>query len=186
VIEDAASQLFAESGYAATKLEDIAIAAGVTKQLLYQHFSSKKELHMALLTKHRDELLGSLAAGMAEPGPLLERIPHVADDWFRYVEQHPYASAMLFRDTTGDPELQAFYRELQASARMANAALLRAEPELDVPEDRVEPLAELIRASFVGLALWWADHPEVPRSTLVDVAVATLMDGLARQMRTSS
>lgn len=178
VIEDAASELFAEHGYAETKLEDIAAAAGVTKQLLYQHFSSKKELHMALLTKHRDELLGSLSAGMATPGPLTERIPRVTDDWFRYVEEHPYASAMLFRDTTGDPELQAFYRELQASARMANVALLRAERELQVPEDRVEPLAEFIRAAIVGLALWWADHPKVPRSTVVSVAVDTLMSGL--------
>lgn len=178
MIEDAASALFAERGYAATRLDDIAAAAGVTKQLLYQHFSSKKELHMALLLQHRDALLGRLAEGMAKPGPLDERIPRVTDDWFAYVEENPYASAMLFRDTTGDPELQAFYRELQASARLANVALLRGESELRVPNDRVEPLAEFIRAAIVGLALWWADHPEVPRSTLVDVAVDTVMNGL--------
>jgi AcrR family transcriptional regulator len=35
LIEDAASALFAERGYAETKLDDIAAAAGVTKQLLY-------------------------------------------------------------------------------------------------------------------------------------------------------
>jgi AcrR family transcriptional regulator len=178
VIEEAASALFADRGYAGTRLEDIAAAAGVTKQLLYQHFSSKKELHMALLAKHRDGLLGRLAAGMSGPAPLAERIPRVTDDWFAYVEENPYASAMLFRDTTGDPELQAFYRELQASARAANVALIRAEPELDVPEERVEPLAEFIRSSITGLALWWADHPEVPRATVVGVAVDALTNGL--------
>ncbi|MFL5868609.1 MAG: TetR/AcrR family transcriptional regulator [Thermoleophilaceae bacterium] len=178
VIEDAASELFAARGYSATKLEDIAAAAGVTKQLLYQHFSSKKELHMALLAKHRDGLLGRLAAGMATAGPLAERIPRVTDDWFAYVEENPFASAMLFRDTTGDPEVQKFYRELQASARGANVALLRAEPELHVPDDRIELKAEFIRAAIVGLALWWTDHPDVPRSMVVDVAVDTLMNGL--------
>jgi hypothetical protein len=115
---------------------------------------------------------------MATPGPLVERIPRVVDDWFAYVEENPYASAMLFRDTTGDPEVQAFYRQLQASARMANVALLRSEPELGVPDDRVEPLAEFIRGAIVGLALWWAEHPEVPRSTVVDVAVGMLMTGV--------
>ena len=183
VIEDAASALFAERGYAGTRLEDIATAAGVTKQLLYQHFSSKKELHMALLAKHRDGLLERLAAGMSEAGPLAERLPRVSDLWFAYVEENPYASAMLFRDTTGDPELQAFHRELQASARAANVALIRAEPELEVPEERVEPLAEFLRSAFTGLALWWADHPEVPRETLVGVAVDVLTSGLAAGAR---
>jgi AcrR family transcriptional regulator len=178
VIEDAASQLFAEHGYAETKLDDIAAAAGVTKQLLYQHFGSKKQLHLALLAKHRDQLLGGLAGGMSSPGPLVERIERTTDQWFAYVEQNPYASAMLFRDTTGDPVVQAFYRELQASARAANVALLLAEPDLDIRRDRVEPLAEFIRSAVVGLALWWAEHPEVPRSTVVEVAVNALTKGL--------
>jgi AcrR family transcriptional regulator len=178
VIEEAASALFAQHGYAGTKLEDIAARAGVTKQLLYQHFRSKKELHMALLAKHRDELLGGLAEGMSVTGSLSERIPVVTANWFAYVEEHPFASAMLFRDTTGDPEVQAFYRELQASARAANVALLRAEPDLAIPEERIEPVAEFIRSAVTGLALWWAEHREVPRATVVAVVVDSLMNGL--------
>jgi hypothetical protein len=85
---------------------------------------------------------------------------------------------MLFRDTTGDPEVQAFYRELQASARAANAALLRAEPDLAIPEERIEPVAEFIRSAVTGLALWWAEHREVPRATVVEVAVDALTNGL--------
>jgi AcrR family transcriptional regulator len=178
LIENAASALFAVHGYAGTRLEDIAAAAGVTKQLLYQHFPSKKALHMALLAKHRDELLAGLARDMATRGPLVERLPRVLDRWYAYVEEHPYALAMLFRDTTGDPEVQAFYRHLQASARRANVALIRAEPELEVAEDRIELIAEFARSATTGLALWWAEHPEVPRATVVDVAANMLLHGL--------
>jgi AcrR family transcriptional regulator len=178
VIEDAASALFAEHGYAETRLDDIAAAAGVTKQLLYQHFPSKKALHLALLGKHRDEILGRLTESMSMPGPLAERLPRVVDDWFAYVEEHPYASALLFRDTTGDPEVQAFYRENHAAARAANVALLRAEPELQIPEDRLEPLAELMRSATTGLAVWWGEHPEVPRTTIVNATVDLLARGL--------
>jgi AcrR family transcriptional regulator len=178
VIEDAASRLFAEQGYAATKLTDVASAAGVTKQLLYQHFASKRELHLSLLARHRDELLAGTAAGMAQAGSLPERIAASVDRWFAYVEEHPYALALLFRDTTGDPEIQAFHRELQASARMANVALLRAEPQLGLEEEQVEPLAELVRAATVGVALWWADNPAVPRSTVVGVVVGALGEGI--------
>jgi AcrR family transcriptional regulator len=178
VIEDAASALFAEHGYGETRLEDIAAAAGVSKQLLYRHFRSKKELHMALLAKHRDAVLGRLAAGMSRPGPLVDRIRSTVDAWFAYVEENPYASSMLFRDTTGDPELQAFHRELHATARGANAALLRAEPGLDIPEERLEPIAEFIRSAITGLALWWGEHPDVPRAVLVEVTVDVLVGGL--------
>jgi AcrR family transcriptional regulator len=177
-IEDAASELMAVNGYAATRLKDIAAAAGVTKQLLYRHFPSKKALQMALLARHRDELLTQLAQGMRSDGSLLERVRRTAEAWFAYVEGHPYASAMLFRDTSGDPELQAFYAELQSSARAANAALLRAEPNLGLPESQLEPLAEFIRAGIVGLALWWADHPEIERAAIVDVAVRMVAGGL--------
>jgi AcrR family transcriptional regulator len=178
IIEEAASRLFAEHGYAETRLEDIAAAAGVTKQLLYQHFPSKKALHLALLAKHRDEILGRLTESMSTPGPLAERLPRVLDDWFTYVEEHPCASALLFRDTTGDTEVQAFYRQNHATARAANMALLRAEPELEIPEDRLEPLAELMRSATTGLAVWWGEHPDVPRATIVAVAADLFARGL--------
>ena len=38
----AADGLFAERGYAGTRLDDVAAAAGVTKPIVYRHFESKK------------------------------------------------------------------------------------------------------------------------------------------------
>jgi AcrR family transcriptional regulator len=178
VIEDAASALFAQRGYAETRLDDVAAAAGVTKQLLYQHFPSKKALHIALLEKHRDGILHRLADSMRTPGRLIDRFPRVLDAWFAYLEEHPYAAKLLFADTTGDPEVQAVYRDNHAAARALTIALLKAEPELAIPDDRWEPLAEFIRSATTGLALWWADHPELPRSTVVEVTVDMLVRGL--------
>ena len=178
VIERAASELFAKRGYAATTLEQVATAAGVSRPLLYKHFSSKRELHLTLLAQHRDALLKRLADGLGQPGPLAERMPRVADSWFAYVEENPFAWFMLFRDTTGDPEIQAFYREMQATARNGLAALIRAEPELDLPEERIEPTAEFFRSAMTGLALWWAEHPTVSRTLVVDVVVGAMSEGL--------
>lgn len=178
LIEQAASEVFAEQGYAATTLERVAAAAGVTRPLLYKHFSSKRELHLTLLAQHRDALLQRLADGLGQPGPLAERLPRVAESWFAYVEENPFAWFMLFRDTTGDPEIQGFYREMQATARNALAALIRAEPNLDLAEERVEPTAEFFRSAMTGLALWWAEHRDVPRALVVDVAFRAVSDGL--------
>ena len=56
LIQREAGRLFARSGYAATTLDDIAAAAGVTKPMVYRHFASKKALYLALLAKHENDL----------------------------------------------------------------------------------------------------------------------------------
>lgn len=171
VIEDAAAELFADQGYAGTRLEDIAAAAGVTKQLLYQHFRSKDELYLSLLARYRDEILGRLAAGMSRPAPLEERIASTTETWFAYIEENPHAATLLFGDETGSPKVQAFLRENHATARSLQMTLLQADPRVDLPADELEPLAEFYRSAAAGLALWWIDHPDVPRVTVVRVVV---------------
>jgi len=180
LIIEAASRLFATRGYASTSIDDIAAEAGVTKPIVYRHFGPKKKLHLALLALHRDELLSTLAEAMRQPGTLAERVPRATDAWFSYVEAHPYAGAMLFRDTTGDPEVRRFYEEMQATARTAVAALIAAEPDFAVPESKVEPLAELTRAALAGLAIWWSEHHELPRDAIVQVAINGIWLGLER------
>jgi AcrR family transcriptional regulator len=178
LIVEAASRLFATRGYANTSIDDVAAAAGVTRPIVYRHFGPKKKLHLSLLELHRDELLDTLAEAMQAPGTLAERVPRAADAWFSYVEAHPYAGAMLFRDTTGDPEVRHFYEQMQATARSAVAALIAAEQDFAVPKPMVEPLAELTRAALAGLAIWWSEHPALQREAIVQVAVNGIWLGL--------
>jgi AcrR family transcriptional regulator len=175
----AASELFAQRGYDHASLDELAARVGVTKPIVYRHFTSKKDLYLELLAVHRDELLHTLAEGMTEAGPLAERVPAVADDWFAYVEAHPFAWAMLFSDVTGDPEIRAFHATMRDTARAAIAALLQAEPGLALARELHMPVAELLRSGMTGLALWWLEHPNVPRANLVDTITQTTWDGLA-------
>jgi AcrR family transcriptional regulator len=178
LIEDAAATLFAEQGYAATRLDEIAAAANVTKPVLYRHFDSKKALYLALLAKHVEQL-PQFVDPMVGDQPLAERLPGILDGWFAYVQERPYAWKMIFRDTTGDEEIQAFRCRAQERARVVLADILRAQPERPIPDDGIEPAAELLRTGMVGLVLWWLDHPEVPRGVLVELVTRTIR-GLLR------
>jgi AcrR family transcriptional regulator len=183
LIEEVAAELFAEHGYAATRLEDVAAAAGVSKQLLYRHFRSKDELYLALLARYRDEILGRLGAGMSRPAPLAERIAATTDSWFAYIEENPHAAALLFGGGTGAPEVETFLRDNHATARALQIALIRAEPAFDLPEEQLEALAEFYRSAAAGLALWWIEHPEVPRATVVQVVVEAWLARLEFERR---
>ena len=168
LIEDAAARLFAEQGYAATRLDEIAAAAGVTKPVLYRHFDSKQALYLALLRKHAEQLPRFVDPSLGDAA-LSERLPAILEGWFAYVHERPHAWRMIFRDTTGGAEIQTARRQVQERARTVLADLLRAQPELTIPEQELEPTAELLRTAMAGLALWWQDHPETPRTTLVEL-----------------
>src|SRR5271170_6815279 len=61
-----AIELFAQRGYRATTMDDIAEAAGVTKPLVYQHFSSKRALYLELVNSIAQELLGAVKSAVQQ------------------------------------------------------------------------------------------------------------------------
>jgi AcrR family transcriptional regulator len=58
----AAAGAFAERGFAATSMDDVAAAAGITRLIVYRHFDSKDALYAAVLQDVRDRLAESSAA----------------------------------------------------------------------------------------------------------------------------
>ena len=56
----AASEIFVDRGYHAAGMDEIAERAGVSKPVLYQHFTSKLELYLAVLARHVDNLVSGV------------------------------------------------------------------------------------------------------------------------------
>jgi AcrR family transcriptional regulator len=167
LIVDAAGRLFGEHGYDATRLEDVAAAAGVTKPILYRHFDGKQGLYLALLQHPRDDL-SSFAAAIPPEGTAQERLRAVLEVWTDYVEDHAYAWKMLFRDTGGGPEIQAFRLAVHARARAVLVDMIRSLSAVRIPVRELEPLAELMSMGMASLVLWWMDNPSVSRRALID------------------
>src|SRR3954452_19838275 len=116
LIENAAARLFAARGYAGTTLHEVAAQAGVTKPRVYRHFRSKKDLYLALLARHRDDM-PSFFERTAHERAWERRLKAMLELWFQYVRERPHGWKMLFRDTTGDEDIRAFRLEVQAAAR---------------------------------------------------------------------
>jgi AcrR family transcriptional regulator len=131
---------------------------------------SKKALYLALLEQHREQQPRFVQPG-ATNEPLVSRLPLLLDGWFARVQERPDTWKMIFHDSTGDADIQAARRQIQADARTLIAALLKAQPDLSIPKDELEPLAELLRSAMAGLALWSLEHPRIPRPLLVDLVI---------------
>ena len=167
LIVEAAGRLFGERGYDGTRLDAIAAAAGVTKPILYRHFDSKRDLYLALLTRHREDLT-SFAGVVPAEGSYRERLRAVLEVWLTYVEAHAYAWKMLFRDTGGGPEVRAHRQEVQARAREVLVEMIRSLAGPRIPARELQPLAELLRSGMASLVLWWMDNPRIAREALID------------------
>ena len=181
LIESAAVRLFAARGYAGTTLDEVAAEAGVTKPMVYRHFRSKKDLYLALLARHRDDM-PTFFERTAHETTWEGRLRAMLELWFDYVRDRPHGWKMLFRDTTGDEEIRTFRLEVQATARALLAALVEDQAGSGLPRREIVPLAELLRNGLAGLALWWLDHPDVERRAVLDASyrlMANLRGGLS-------
>jgi AcrR family transcriptional regulator len=185
VIELAAMEVFAERGYHGAAMDDIARRSGVTPPVVYDHFESKLALHRRLLERTRDELLAMWRENLGGGGTLEQQIARAFDAWSRYVEAHPYAPRVFFRETTGIPEVRAVHAEIAAEANTALAEILGGLPGSAHLQPAGAPLAfamasEVIRGGLTELAIWWSDHPEVSREQIVETAMNTVWIGFER------
>jgi AcrR family transcriptional regulator len=187
LVERAATEVFAERGYLGASMSEIAKRSGVSVPVVYDHFASKLDLHRRLLERTRNELLEMWREHFFGDEPLAVRVPRAIEAWAIYVEQHPYAARMYFRGASGDPEADAVHNEIQGQARVALAVLFAQEPGAEgvaggSDQESLEMAAEIMRSGLTGLAMWWADHPHVPRERIVETALNVVWVGLERSL----
>ena len=185
-ILDSALQVFSRHGYNGASIDEIAQAAGISKALIYEHFPSKKDLHVSLLERHTQEIFVALArtADTQEPGEV--RLRNGVSAFFEWVDTHALAFRLLFRDTF-EAEVADVLNRLQNQATGAIAALIAAEPAKrpargDPVEFAlgIEAMAQQLSGSVQSLAIWWQQHHEIEREWLVDRVMDYAWIGLER------
>jgi AcrR family transcriptional regulator len=181
-----AMEVFARRGYEGASMVEVAAAGGVTPAVIYDHFPSKAKLAVELLELQTAELLRSVGAALEQaPQGKAEQMRAGVDAFFAYVEEHPFAWRILFRDPPSDPEVAATYGRLNDQATAAIAVFLEsgdsgALTRYDDPKQTAEIFAEALKAAQNGLASWWYEHPEVSREEIVERLLDFAWSGLER------
>ena len=180
-ILDAAAGVFAERGYEATSIDEVAEAAGISKPVIYDHFDSKKHLHIALIDKQTDDLLTFWRDRVSGEQSLDRQLAVGFDAFLEFVETHPYAWRLLFRDpTAADADIIQAQSRIQKRATAALAAVGQENAPDDVPQPEIEVVAQMIKTAANGVAAWWYEHREIPRATLVEIMTSFAWLGLDR------
>jgi TetR/AcrR family transcriptional regulator len=104
-ILDAAETLFAERGFDATRLEDVAERVGIRRASIVYYFRDKGELYDAVLAGVFGGLFERTRETLGAPGPLATRIESAVAAWVDYVGARPSLARLLLREVAnGAPE----------------------------------------------------------------------------------
>lgn len=77
---DRAAELFARAGYARATTAELAKAAGVTEPIIYRHFSSKRDLFVALIERTGDQTLDDWKEHLADATDPADRLARLIGD----------------------------------------------------------------------------------------------------------
>lgn len=122
----AALELFVERGFAATRLEDVAKRAGVSKGTLYLYFANKEELFKAMVRETIVPAIGEAEQNIVEfTGPSGELLRAIVLAWWDRYGATPLAGVakLMMAESGNFPELTRFYNEEVIDR--ANAMLAR-------------------------------------------------------------
>jgi AcrR family transcriptional regulator len=104
----AALDVFSTAGYHAASMDDIAVHAGVSKPVLYQHFPGKLDLYLAILDAGIDELMAVAEAALSGTTDNATRVRAMVNAYFAFVEDPGGAFRLVFEsDMANDPEVRA-------------------------------------------------------------------------------
>lgn len=158
-IVSAAMAVFAEKGFAAARLDEIARRAGVSKGAVYLYFETKEDIFRAVVERAISPNIGMIKAmAAAHPGPLADLLRGVAGHIAGVVETTPLGGVMkmVVGEARNFPELARVWHDelivhaLGAMATAIESAQARGEVK---PGDPRAYALQLISPLLVGV-LW--------------------------------
>jgi AcrR family transcriptional regulator len=176
-------QVFAERGYEAASIEEVAERAGVSKPVVYEHFGGKEGLFAVVVDREVASLLDRIVTALEEATHPRLAVERAADAFLAYIEEERPGFSILVRDapvgTTGT--LPALLGDVAERAEQILAAQFK-------PRGYDPKLAPLYARALVGMVAlvgqWWLEvgrpKREVVAAHLVNLAWNGLKDLEAR------
>jgi AcrR family transcriptional regulator len=184
-IYDVAGRIFAERGFHATTMDEIAEAVGVSKQMIYNYMGSKEELYLALLRRSAAELMRRFDEAATEAAAPDVQLYHGIVAFFSFVEERREAWWIVSESrAAGEGAITSEYRKLrQGIGRLISQLFFEARLEMGLPEDETEPSALALVAVGEELALWWLDHPDESKEAMAKRFMDYMWMGLGASVR---
>ena len=187
-ILDAALAVFAQKGFAATKLDDIAAKAGITKGTIYLYFDSKQALFEALARQSVGVQIDQVTAQLAAfPGSSADLLRFVLSTMGRFVmtSDRIVLPRLVFAEAANFPELAKFWRReiIDRGIALIGGIVERGMARGEFRKIEPQHAARLCMAPILIIMLWRTtfaqfDAEPYDYQGLIDAHLQTLLKGL--------
>jgi AcrR family transcriptional regulator len=174
--------VFAERGFEAATLEEIAERAGVSRPIVYGHFGDKQRLFEAVVNAEIARVATEVGNALAAPGEPRELLERGLRAFFAYVREHPEGHAVLTRDAPIHLSDAGLGVMLDGLAARISEAIARAIRGLGLDPAPAPIYANALIGLGAHVGRWWRDHPEVSLSTITSHTTTLLWSGFGGMM----
>jgi AcrR family transcriptional regulator len=179
-----AREHFAQRGFAATTMEDIALAVGVKKPLLYAYFGNKERLYEACMAPAGEALIAAIATAVDRARTPAEALRLGVTAFFDFVDGDRDAWRVLFDETV--PQSGEIAQAVAAYRERLLDLIAQATVALMPPHRRtgsrpvIEATSTMLMAAAEALARWWLRTDAMPARDAAQLLIATIEPGLLR------
>jgi AcrR family transcriptional regulator len=171
---ESAMEVFSTNGYHAAAMDDIAVRAGVSKPVLYQHFPGKLDLYLALLEVSCDTIIENCRVALESTQDNKQRVAATMDVFYDYVASETGAFRLVFEsDLTNEPTVREQVERVTTECAELITNVIAEDTGLPAEASHLLAVA-LVGMAQVSARYWLADESTIPREN-----AAALIAGLA-------
>jgi AcrR family transcriptional regulator len=185
---EVAHGLFAERGYAAVTMDEIATAIGVTKPLLYNYFGNKERLYIACMERAGDALINTIAEAVGESASPGDALGAGVRAFFSFLDTDRGAWAVLFDETLphGGEVFDRVAAYRGQIVDLVSASLLAQLPDRRQVKVEIEALSTALLGAAEALARWWLRTEAISAEDAAELLVSTVEPGLRNRSTPTS
>lgn len=162
----AGEEVFSDKPFDDVSIDDIAAAAGISKNLLYHYFTGKRELFLTVISESAERSLAATAPDMAlEP---MDRLTASIDAHLKHSVEHAKGYVALMRGASSDEDVN----EIMTGVR--DRVVERTLATLPFPGTPPPEVALALRG-WVGLVdhltVYWLEHRDLPQDRVRELMV---------------
>ncbi|WP_424184681.1 TetR/AcrR family transcriptional regulator [Actinokineospora sp. G85] len=179
-----AEEIFADRGYLAASMDDIAERCGVSKPMIYEYFGSKEGLLVACIREARTELAKATTESVIGAQTPEEALRRGLVAFFEFTDTHRRAWSLMLRSeaAVAGPAAAAEIEAGRQEQVEIDMALFRAFlPE--TAEVDLEAAAQIVVGACERLSLWYVGRDDVTADQAADHLMLALWTGLSSLVR---
>ena len=174
---DVGRKLFAEKGFDAVTVEEIAAKADVSKPVVYEHFGGKEGLYAVVVDREMNHLLAAISDTLTS-GNARVLVEQAALALFDYIDEYPDGFRILVRDSPVSQQTGSFASLIIDVAAQVEH-LLAAEFAAHRINTKLAPMYSQMLVGMVALTgQWWLDVRKPKKDEVVAHLVNLAWSGL--------